>query len=530
MRRVSWGAAVVAAWLVVAPAARGQIAVVSVRSYDALEADLKYLAPLAGLEELAKQAQAPLRAATGGKGLDGVDTTKPFGAYVLWPAGTEALKAWDFPAIGFVPVADEARLLALLERAGLKVGKPDGAVRVLKAPNGTELALRFAGGHAHVAFKPAWLRGELPAAERLRPAGGRKALLLARLFPERFPPEYKLLIEQAIKPLREGIGPLADLSLGRDEKRDGETVEQFRQRVAFKKQLKLIPDGLSATATAFVENTRTLSLEVGVDQQGHTLAVELALVPRPKSAIAGFAAYAAGSRCSFDYLARGADLSVRAHFPGFGDEEAAGLSRQVARQIVSDGLVDPRQRPVVEGLVGILIPTLATDGLDGGFAMYSGGSALTFGAKVRGGRRLDHLVRDVIRDLPLAERKKLPTPEWNHARHGPARIHRLPNLEGIEAFLAFRDDAVFFGAPLDSVRRALDGLGTSTRVATPLVRVEARGTIFVDEKEFAELKKKFPDADRERNWLHATLRGGDDLRLRLEVYTRAMPTLRDLFP
>src|SRR5687768_5273937 len=68
---------VVAAVAVAAQPARGQtIAVVTVKSVDTLKSDVRYLAELAGQEELAKNLDAMVDTLTRGKEL-GVDSARP---------------------------------------------------------------------------------------------------------------------------------------------------------------------------------------------------------------------------------------------------------------------------------------------------------------------------------------------------------------------------------------------------------------------------------------------------------------------
>src|SRR5262249_42537307 len=55
--------------------------VVRVQSIDGLLDTFKYLANAAGQEEAARQIEGLIQARTGAKGLEGIDTKKPFGAY-----------------------------------------------------------------------------------------------------------------------------------------------------------------------------------------------------------------------------------------------------------------------------------------------------------------------------------------------------------------------------------------------------------------------------------------------------------------
>src|SRR5579872_5409757 len=68
----------------VAPA-HAQIAVVTVRSLNALQADFRYLAPLVKAEKEVAALDAFLGLHPRLKALEGVDGTRPCGLYVTWP-------------------------------------------------------------------------------------------------------------------------------------------------------------------------------------------------------------------------------------------------------------------------------------------------------------------------------------------------------------------------------------------------------------------------------------------------------------
>src|SRR5437660_10747398 len=89
------------------PAAVGQF-----QSIDQIIADIKYLAALAGHGEEAKQFDEVIKSQVGDKGLQGIDTKKPWGYYNT-DIGT--------PGTFLVPISDEKAFLALLDHLDQKV-------------------------------------------------------------------------------------------------------------------------------------------------------------------------------------------------------------------------------------------------------------------------------------------------------------------------------------------------------------------------------------------------------------------------
>src|SRR5262249_50731727 len=89
--------------------------VLRIKPIDDLIADARYVAKLAGREEETRQLEKLLKSKTGPKGLEGIDTKKPLGAYgVLQPKFDES------QGVFLLPIADEQTFLKFLETMDLK--------------------------------------------------------------------------------------------------------------------------------------------------------------------------------------------------------------------------------------------------------------------------------------------------------------------------------------------------------------------------------------------------------------------------
>src|SRR5207253_424075 len=108
---------------------------------------------------------------------------------------------------------------------------------------------------------------------------------------------------------------------------------------------------------------------------------------------------------------------------------------------------------------------------------------VVIGARIKEGRKLDSALRDLHKNLP-ADQKKRFSVEWNHIRHGTARIHRVRVPDGEDAFyLALRDDmlAVSDKDMLEFLKATLDSLPGKEPPPTPLIYAHtgAKGVLAV---------------------------------------------------
>lgn len=511
-----------AAAAVLAPAvpARAQVVVVTARSVEGLLADVRYLAPLVGQDERIKQLDAFLKAATGDKGLDGVDGKRPFGFYVNWPDKVTDLNSLSLPTVGFLPVTDEAKFVGLLTKLQCQPKKTGDGLYQLTAPVAGELFLRFAHGHVYAADQAGLLGGPLPEPATLLPADAAKHTLSARCPVERWPAkEYTKFIDLTLDPFTEGLNQ----AFGNDEKNPSETDAQYRQRQASRRAAKMLPSAFKTGLAALVEQIREITFYLDVDPRLQRVTLDLALVPRPGSGIATFCEYAGGARSQFSYLGKHAGLSALLHFPrGQSLQGTAEVPKHVPEGL--RGVVDARYHDALVKLLEVLFQTLATDGFDGCLIareVKPGADVYLVGLKLQNGRKLDHLLRDTFKNLPATVKSDYAV-QWNHAEHAGARIHKLKVKEDeAEILLALRDDVAYlaFGnSGLPVVKEALDGLGKTPAPATALLQVEVTGAGLVGAEAFEKSLSRFPPGtQREKLQASVTLRGGADLRLRVEV-------------
>ena len=123
--------------------------VLRVKPLDELIADVRYVTQLAGREEEAKQFEKLLKSKTGPKGLEGIDTKKPIGAYGILKA-----KLDESQGVVLLPIADEQTFLKFLETMDLKAEKDKGGLYTLTSDMVPfPLLFRFANNYLYGTVK-----------------------------------------------------------------------------------------------------------------------------------------------------------------------------------------------------------------------------------------------------------------------------------------------------------------------------------------------------------------------------------------
>lgn len=100
------------------------IAVVSIASYETFQKDLKFIGELAGAPELDKSLDGMVALVTGGKGLTGLDKSRPMGAAVTLEGMTPRV-------VAFLPITDLKGFLALFPQIG---AQESGGIYEIQAP------------------------------------------------------------------------------------------------------------------------------------------------------------------------------------------------------------------------------------------------------------------------------------------------------------------------------------------------------------------------------------------------------------
>ncbi len=506
-------ALLVLAWALVP--ARAQVAVVTVKSIDDAMADIQYLLKVAGQEERAKQLDELIKSFTNNKGFQGIDTKRPLGLYVNLPKGLDA----DPAVVVFVPVAKETDLLDLLKEMNLNPSKPVKGMYTLDLPNGEKMFMKFGNRYAYGSDKEENLAGNLPDPSTVIPASAKNSLVAASFRIDQVSKDHKKLFLDGI---------LTEFE-NQKEKQPGESDAQHQARLAGMSMAKDV-------MAMLVDESKDLTLGLQVDRKQDRIALDLALTAMPGSRLAGhFKAFGA-ARSMFSGFAKDAAASLLINLPLPEDlrKQLAQLFEQGFKEGLKD-IKDEKERKLAEKVFETLKNSLIDDSIDIGAALRGPLPDKKFvivaGAKVKDGKKLEDLVRDLIKEIPAADRAKI---KLDHDKIGNLSVHLIqadandPEVERIfgkaNLYVVMKQNVALmtFGEHgMTAMKDALAMLDKPAAQATAPIQLElaiSKLMLLAPPDQLPEeLKKIFQGADKDKDKVKISIQGGDALRLRLDV-------------
>jgi hypothetical protein len=488
---------------------------VRLAALDDLIADARYLVKQAGREEEARQVEKMIKARTGKKGLEGIDTKKPIGLY-----GSLASRIDRSEAVLLLPIADESAFLEFLKNLDLEPKKDDTGLHTLTVENVPfPVLFRFANGYLYATLKfsdnvslPAKDKLPLPAAVL---AGG-SGLFSVTANIDRIPLQIRKL----------GISASA-LTLGnfKDEKKEGETDAQEALRGA-------ILDEAARLVKSLLIDGGPVQLKLDVDRKKHDLSLSLSLGAHN------------GSPLAKDLLAVASQKSISASLAG-SDSAMGGYLHltlpaavrkklgPVVDETVTKGLENLEQGPrdLLSPLAQALKATAKDGTLDVGLAIRGpskGGKYTLVGSvQIKDGEAIEKAARKALDKLPEDAKKPF---TLDVAKAEGVSIHRVEQENVDESvkelfgdgpfFFAIRKDALLFTTgerALESVKDALavqPKAGKALQVELALARIA--GLLKKQNKAAPEAAKKaFTDKDSDK--VRLGISAGDKLEVKIGI-------------
>jgi hypothetical protein len=488
---------------------------------DTLAEDGRYLSELAGKEDDAKNVEGILKGIIGEKGLEGIDTKKPLGAY-----GTIGPMGLDSTAVVLVPVADEQAFLGLVEK--LSGNKPDKGGDGVYTANVERIPypvyFRFANKYCYITVGTGEHKKAIDKDALLDPAvvlpGGKVGTLSAMVNIDKIPANLKQM----------ALGQIdLQLAKAKEKQRPDETPAQAKLKEA-------VLDEVSARIKSLLRDGGPVDVRVNLDRSAGDLSLSVSLAGKPDSPLAatiadlgklrGLAASLAGSDSAMSGLL---DLALPDKL-----RSAVGPVIDEGEQKIVGKQENKVQRDILEAVLNAVKPTLKAGELDAGFDLRGpnadGIYTAVAGIKVKDGEQIDKALHKIVTDLPPEARDLI---KLDFDKVDKVTIHRVTAhgkvnkdipLGDNPVFVAVREDALLLAAGdkgLEALKEVVGATAKASPVAqlklsvarlAPLMEKENKGAVEAAKKVFAKDK----DADKVR----ITVEGGSALQLRLVLKTQ----------
>lgn len=492
--------------------------VVRVQSLDTVLQNVKLLVSLAGREEAARQIEGLVKGKVGPKGLEGIDTTRPLGAFVHFGAKIE-----EVSGAVLVPIADEKSFLALLENLNVLFTKDKKGVYTIQTGKVSDIYFRFANGYAYFTGISAdnLQDGRLPDPRKVLAApGGETASVVVRL--DRLPETAKDL---ARAQLEEG------LKKEREKKQPGETATEKAFRLA-------LLDEIGKTVATLMKEGGEVRLDLNVDKTKRDFAVKFTLAGKAGSELARSLEALGRSKSPFTGI-----LAKDVAFLSALDLPLPGAVKTAFVRVVDDavekglsGIRDEKKKRQAEELVAALMPSVKGGEFDGFIGLVGPVSkhyTLLSGLKLRDGAKVERtmrgLVEDALKQMPDEQKKYI---KLDFAKVGGVTIHRFDlaaagagkggkDFEALlgdrTLYVAFRDDAVFAAlgkGSLDALKQAVAAKGA------------AQAPVFVLKLDAARMAPVLARTPEQRDLAGKLFTGGANSEIRLIVEGGPALTIR----
>ncbi len=493
---------------------------VRIKPIEALVDDARYLAELADKGDEFKMYEGVYKSMLKEKSLEGIDITRPLGAYgEIGPNGI------DSRFVILVPIADEKTFLEFIKSKLTPEKNEDGSykVDVPGSPVGAAY-FRFANKYAYITMgdKANIAPASLPEPSKVLPA---KVVSVESVTVDiyKIPDELKKVM----------IGQMAN---GLAEQKD--ELKKNQDPNMTPAQLKLQEATLDEVADVFkmvINDGGELTLSTDIDRQKGDLSMSLGLAGKDGTKLAKTFADL-GSAKSVGAGLLGKDSAANALFHLSLPERIRKAMEPVFDESIKKTLDEEKDKDkhaAAEKLYKVLSPTLKSGEFDIGVNLRGPSSkgqyAMVMALKVKDGAAINKTLTDLVPTLPEKDRANI---SLNVDKVGAVSIHKVQGGELDQkakdafgdgpAYFAIRDDAVMVSlgdGALEALKDALAGKPGPSKA----IQFEASVTRLIklapkEQQKIAEegIKKAFAK-DKDADKIILVLEAGDSLKLRFHM-------------
>lgn len=400
-----------------APGGMKTVAVVGVTSYNNLLNDINFIGSLGDRPELGQMVQGMIAMFTGGKGLDGVDQSKPWGV-ILQTDGAQ------FLPVGCIAVTDLGKVLGIVQGFGAQIKDGADGIKEIALPNGQSIHVKESNGWAYIGQNPAAL-SNLPA----NPAADLNSIVAdydlgARVDVQAVPEQYRQMAVQAMKSgMEDGL-----------KRKDDESDDDFATRrklaeaqVAQLEQMVNEVDEVTAGWAIDSQQQKTFADFTYTFLPGSKLAKQIAGQGTPKTNFAGF--FQPDAAATFTFAAQSDPETIKENL----DQMRATMAtmRKQAEKAIDeeDDIPDDETRAAVKAALNDFMDafeaTMETGQFDGGGALHLGASKFTLVAasQIKEPAKFESGLKKLA---AIAEKEPdFNGVQWNAATHEGVNFHTL---------------------------------------------------------------------------------------------------------
>ena len=356
---------------------------VSFSGYDKLVTDIDAIGRLSGNADLGKGMDAILKMMTGGKGVAGLDTKRPWGAVVL-------ADGQQFIPYGFLPVTDLKQLFELskINPALEEKVKLEKDVYAIEVKEGQTIYVQQKGNWAFITDKKENLAGLPEKPLDIIGDVAKKYDVAVRAFVKNVPKEYR---EQFVSQLQ--VGADAGMPQGPNESDAQYAMRQKMAQQTVEQVISLVNDLEYVTVGVNVEpKTAKTYLDVELTAgSGTTLAAQFGRLKPAKTNFAGMLAPEAVLAGNWAGMMSDAEVA----------DAKAGLAvfRKMTKEELENAGIPGEElksfSQLVDGAFAVLEKTEEAKKNDGGFTVLASPGALTMvgGLAIVGGDEFEKILK-----------------------------------------------------------------------------------------------------------------------------------------
>lgn len=500
--------------------------IVRVKSVNALLQNLGLVVKLVGQENSAQQIEAVIKSKVGKKGIEGIDPTRPLGAYLRY--GKEI---GDVQGAILIPIADQASFLTLIDNLGLKV-KEDNGIYTHRTAQNVDLYFRFANQYLYLtgASAESLKRKVLPDPAKLLAVSGDATLsILARI--DQIPDATKII---ALIKVQEAI----DAAKKEDLPNETKVQKEFRQTLL---------DDLNKMTQATISQSAEVRFDLEVFEKTREITAHLRVAGKPNSDLTRAIAALGAFKSQISSI-QGQDVAFNGTIHAALPESLKSAFARVIDEAADEslkGIQQAEKKKQAEALFKAIMPSVkAGEYHVQGAVLGPKEERYTFlGAiQLKGGNLLgtqvQALIVDALKQIPEAERDKV---KLDFDAVGAVKIHRFevpknaqldPLIEEVirdkYLYLAFRDDALFLALGKDALPTLKGMLAKSDAAPSPPLRMDVNVARLA--KWLARTPNQRAQADKlissgEDSRIQVQVEGGADLRVQVRLHFQALEFL-----